>query len=75
MIRHVFKFRKTKLKVRRKRLLILPLLLRALTSMPLHLHIPDKKTGGHSIAPKTASANAANAKVRNRQMIGRPIIL
>ena len=31
--------------------------------------------GGHSIAPKTASANAANAKVRNRQMIGRPIIL
>jgi len=31
--------------------------------------------GGNSIAPKTASANAANAKVRNRQMIGRPIIL
>jgi len=29
----------------------------------------------HSIAPKTASANAANAKVRNRQMIGGPIIL
>jgi len=24
----------------------------------------------HSIAPKTASANIANAKVRNRQMIG-----
>jgi len=31
--------------------------------------------GMHSIAPKTASANAANAKVRNRQMIGRPIII
>jgi len=27
--------------------------------------------GGHSIAPKTTSANAANAKVRYRQMIGR----
>jgi len=27
------------------------------------------KGGGHSIAPKSASANAANAKVRNRQMI------
>ena len=31
--------------------------------------------GGHSIAPKTASANAANATVHNRQMISRPIIL
>jgi len=31
-------------------------------------------TGGHPIAPKTASANAANAKARNRQMIGRPTI-
>jgi len=31
--------------------------------------------GEHSIAPKTASANPANAKVRNRQMIGRPTIL
>ena len=30
--------------------------------------------GGHSIAPKPASANATNAKVRNRQMIGTPII-
>jgi len=30
---------------------------------------------GHSIAPKTASAHAANAKVRNRQMVGGPIIL
>ena len=32
----------------------------------------------HSIAPKTASANAANAanaKVRYRQMIGRPITI
>jgi len=29
--------------------------------------------GMHSIAPKTASANAANG-VRNRQMIGRHII-
>jgi len=33
------------------------------------------KFGGHSIAPKTASANGANAKLGNRQMIGRPIIL
>jgi len=32
------------------------------------------KYGGHSIAPKPASANATNAKVRNRQMIGRPIV-
>ena len=31
--------------------------------------------GMQSIAPKTASANAANAIVRNRQMIGRPIII
>jgi len=28
----------------------------------------------HPIAPKTTSANAANTKVRNCQMIGRPII-
>jgi len=28
----------------------------------------------HSIAQKTASANAANTKVRNHQMIGRPVI-
>jgi len=31
--------------------------------------------GGHPKAPKTVSANAANAKVRKHQMIGRPIIL
>jgi len=45
---------------------------------PIHLTMAKtfvKKVGGHSIAPKTASANAANAKVRNRQMIGRSIIL
>ena len=35
----------------------------------------ERRGGGHSIAPKTGSTNAANAKVRNRQMRGRPIIL
>jgi len=28
----------------------------------------------HSIAPKTASANAANTKIRSRQIIGRPVL-
>jgi len=35
---------------------------------------PIAKNGMHSIAPKSASANAENAKVRNHQMIGRPIM-
>jgi len=36
---------------------------------------PVTSFGMHSIVPKTASANTTNAKVRNRQMIGRPIII
>jgi len=35
----------------------------------------DLRDGMYSIAPKTASANVTNAKVLNRQMIGRPIVL
>jgi len=33
-----------------------------------------RSKGMHSIAPKTTSASAGNTKVRNRQMIGNPII-
>jgi len=40
------------------------------------MHIADATfLGCISIAPKTASVNSANAKVRNHQMIGRPIII
>jgi len=45
------------------------------TSSAIKILISVVHYGGHSMAPKTASAKAANAKVRYRQMIGGPIIL
>jgi len=39
------------------------------------VYFPSVKSRGAFDSTKNASANAANAKVRNRQMIGRPIIL
>jgi len=38
--------------------------------LELSIEYPTCKNGGHALVPKTASANAANAKFRNRQIIG-----
>jgi len=45
------------------------------TFLLLSFVVKAERSGGHSIAPKITSANATNAKVRNHQMIGRPVVL